>query len=71
MKPNGGFGPGSPRAMNERSCEPEAIRKGLAGIRDFRGVTGTITMRDDHNPKKGMVIMTVENGKFIFYSRLN
>lgn len=40
-------------------------------MRDFRGVTGTITMRDDHNPKKGVVIMTVENGKFIFHSRPN
>ena len=34
------------------SAEPAAVRDALAATKDFPGVTGTITMGDDRNPKK-------------------
>jgi len=43
-----------------------AIRDQLAVVKDFRGVTGNITMGLDRNPIKSVVMIKVENGKFAF-----
>jgi len=43
------------------SLERAAIRYALATTREFRGVTGTITMDDHHNPVKPAVVLKIRN----------
>jgi branched-chain amino acid transport system substrate-binding protein len=50
----------------------EAIREGLAGIRNYQGVTGTIGYEDGTgDPVKSVVILKVEDGKAKFYQLVN
>lgn len=46
------------------SINPEDIRDALAETRDFKGVTGTITMDENGDANKSAVILQVKNGKF-------
>ena len=46
------------------------IAQTLAATKDFPGVSGTITMGPDHNPVKGVVILKVENGKFVYQTTM-
>jgi branched-chain amino acid transport system substrate-binding protein len=48
------------------STEGKRVRDALASTKDFRGVTGTITMDADRNPVKPVVVLQVENGRFRF-----
>jgi branched-chain amino acid transport system substrate-binding protein len=48
------------------SDEPAALRDALAGTKDFPGVTGTITMDQDRNPKKPGIVIRVQDGKFTY-----
>ncbi|MFY9551025.1 MAG: ABC transporter substrate-binding protein [Thermoanaerobaculia bacterium] len=48
------------------STEGRRVRDALASIKDFPGVTGTITMDADRNPIKPVVILKVEGGRFRF-----
>ncbi|MDT2828482.1 MAG: ABC transporter substrate-binding protein [Enterococcus viikkiensis] len=48
---------------DEGKATPEAIDKGLAGLKDFVGVTGKITMDKDHNPVKSAVVLGLTDGK--------
>jgi branched-chain amino acid transport system substrate-binding protein len=48
------------------SAEPAAVRDALAATKDFPGVTGTITMGDDRNPKKPAVVIRVQDGSFTY-----
>ena len=43
-----------------------AIRKALAKTKDFKGVTGRITINKDRNAEKTAVIIAFENGKRVF-----
>jgi branched-chain amino acid transport system substrate-binding protein len=43
-----------------------ALRDALAGIKEFTGVTGTITMDADRNAEKPAVVLKVGSGKFDF-----
>jgi branched-chain amino acid transport system substrate-binding protein len=43
------------------------VRDALASTKDFKGVSGTMTMGPDGNPVKNVVINKVENGKFKYY----
>lgn len=43
-----------------------AIRNALATTRDFKGVSGNITIDADRNAKKDAVVLKVEGGKFKF-----
>ena len=46
------------------STEGKRVREALASTRDFRGVTGAITMDADRNPVKPAVILKVERGRY-------
>ena len=48
------------------STEGPKVRDALAGTKDFKGVSGTLTMGPDGNPIKSMVINKVQNGKFVY-----
>jgi branched-chain amino acid transport system substrate-binding protein len=48
------------------SAEPAALRDALAGTKDFSGVTGTITMDQERNPKKPAIVIRVQDGKFTY-----
>ncbi len=48
------------------STEGRRIRDALAATKDFRGVTGMITMDADRNPIKPAVVLRVEGGRFRF-----
>ncbi|MDO4542400.1 MAG: ABC transporter substrate-binding protein [Bacillota bacterium] len=44
------------------STEPEQIKDAMAATENFSGVTGTITIDENHNPIKSIVIIGLENG---------
>lgn len=41
----------------------ESVKKALASTKDFKGVTGTITVDTNHNAQKSIVVIQLENGK--------
>lgn len=47
------------------------IRDALAATKDFKGVSGTISMGENGNPIKSMVINKVEKGKFVYVTTIN
>lgn len=47
----------------EDSADSIAITKGLSELTDFVGVTGNITMDENHNPKKSLVVIGLTDGK--------
>lgn len=47
----------------EDSADSIAITKGLSELTDFVGVTGNITMDENHNPKKSLVVIGFTDGK--------
>lgn len=53
------------------STDGSEIRNALTATKDFQGVTGMITMGDNGNPVKSMVINQVENGKFAAVTVIN
>lgn len=53
------------------SADGTKIREALANTKDFRGVSGTITMGEEGNPIKSMVINKVEGGKFVYVTTVN
>ncbi|MGQ9688418.1 MAG: ABC transporter substrate-binding protein [Desulfobaccales bacterium] len=60
------------QAMTQaNSLEGSQIAQVLAGLKDFPGVSGTITMDQNHNPVKGVVIIKVDKGKFLYQTTIN
>jgi branched-chain amino acid transport system substrate-binding protein len=53
------------------STDGTKIRDALVAMKDFKGVSGTITMGDNGNPIKSMVINKVEGGKFVYVTTVN
>ena len=53
------------------STDGTKIRDALAATKDFKGVSGTITMGADGNPIKSMVINKVSGGKFVYVTTIN
>jgi branched-chain amino acid transport system substrate-binding protein len=47
------------------------VAQTLAATKDFPGVTGTITMGENHNPIKGVTIIKVEQGQFVYQTTIN
>lgn len=47
----------------EKSANSVKITTGLADLKNFKGVTGTITMNHHHNPEKSMVIEKLTAGQ--------
>ena len=52
------------------SLDGGKIAQVLAGLKDFPGVSGTITMDRNHNPVKGVVIIKVDKGKFVYQTTI-
>lgn len=53
-----------------KSTNGKAIRDAIAATKKFEGVTGYITIDDDHNAVKDAVIKTVKDGKFSFMATI-
>jgi branched-chain amino acid transport system substrate-binding protein len=47
------------------------VAQALAATKNFAGVTGVITMGPNHNPVKGVTIIKVEQGKFVYQTTIN
>ncbi|MFC6206512.1 ABC transporter substrate-binding protein [Levilactobacillus tongjiangensis] len=48
---------------NEGSANSVKITDGLAKLKNFKGVTGTITMNQHHNPEKSMIVEQLTKGE--------
>jgi branched-chain amino acid transport system substrate-binding protein len=48
------------------TTEPAKLRDAIAATKDFKGVTGIITIDEKRNAKKSAVIRTIANGAFKF-----
>jgi branched-chain amino acid transport system substrate-binding protein len=46
------------------------VAQALAETKDYPAVTGNITMGPDHNPVKSVVIIKVEQGKFVYQTTI-
>jgi branched-chain amino acid transport system substrate-binding protein len=53
------------------SLEGPKIAQALAATKNFPGVSGTITMDKNHNPIKGVVVIKVDKGKFVYQTTIN
>lgn len=59
-------------AINQAgSLDGAKIAPALAATKDFPGVTGQITMGPDHNPIKGVTVIKVEKGQFVYQTTIN
>jgi branched-chain amino acid transport system substrate-binding protein len=47
------------------------VRDGLAATRDFQGVSGKISIGEDGNAVKGVVINQVKDGKFVYVTSMS
>ncbi|MHC5374196.1 ABC transporter substrate-binding protein [Enterococcus sp. LJL120] len=47
---------------DQGSADSNAITEGLASLKDFEGVTGTMTIDADHNPEKSAVVIGLTDG---------
>jgi len=54
-----------------KTTEPAKLREAIAATKNFRGVTGLITLDEQRNPTKSAVVLTVKNGKFEFVETVN
>ncbi len=52
------------------SADPQAITDALASLTDFEGVTGTMTMDEQHNPIKAGVIIEYVDGAQVMNTRI-
>jgi branched-chain amino acid transport system substrate-binding protein len=53
------------------STDGAKVRDALADTKSFQGISGTITMGEEGNPVKSMVINKVEGGKFVYVTTVN
>lgn len=53
------------------STDGTKIRDTLAATKNFEGVSGIITMGEDGNPIKSVVVNKVESGKFVYVTTIN
>jgi branched-chain amino acid transport system substrate-binding protein len=51
-----------------KSLEGKDLAEAINSTKDFKGVTGTITIDEKRNAKKLAVIQKVENGEFSFFT---
>jgi len=53
------------------STEGPKVREAMVATKDFKGVSGNISMDESGNPTKSMVINRVEGGKFVYVTTVN
>jgi branched-chain amino acid transport system substrate-binding protein len=60
-------------AAMARSKSPAGpkVARALAATKNFPGVTGAISMGPNHNPIKGVTIIKVEKGQFVYQTTIN
>ena len=46
------------------STEPNKVREALAATKDFPGASGTTTIDAEHNAKKSVVVLKIDDGQF-------
>jgi branched-chain amino acid transport system substrate-binding protein len=52
------------------AADPEKIKDALSNIKDFVGVTGTMTIDANHNPIKAGIIIEYKDGKQVMNTRV-
>ncbi|NLX63409.1 MAG: ABC transporter substrate-binding protein [Clostridiaceae bacterium] len=52
------------------STDTVAIKDALAATKDFRGVTGTFSMDENHDPVKAVVVVEIQNGEYVRSERV-
>lgn len=52
-------------------ANPEKLKKALESTKDFKGVTGTITIDENHNPIKSTTIIELKDGVPVFLKKLD
>jgi branched-chain amino acid transport system substrate-binding protein len=58
-------------ARQQRSVEPKAIAKGLAAIREYQGVTGTMRWDGSPDPAKSVVVAVIREGELAFETQVD
>lgn len=53
------------------SADPQAIRDALEATENFPGITGTITINEDHNAEKSAVVLKITGGKFAYFATID
>jgi branched-chain amino acid transport system substrate-binding protein len=53
------------------SADPTKIRDALEQTKDYKAVTGTLTLDQNHNPIKSAVVMEYKDGKETFRTKIN
>lgn len=48
------------------STDKEAIKNAINSTKDFKGVTGTITLDENRNPVKDAFVLEAKDGKFVY-----
>ncbi|NLB18333.1 MAG: ABC transporter substrate-binding protein [Syntrophomonadaceae bacterium] len=56
--------------IDANSTDPEAITAALATIKDFQGITGSMTIDEQHNPVKAGVIIEFKDGNQVMNTRI-
>jgi branched-chain amino acid transport system substrate-binding protein len=54
-----------------KSTRGEAVREALAETKDFGAVSGKLSIGEDGNAVKPMVINVVKEGKFVYLTTVN
>lgn len=52
-------------------ADPMKLKDALASTKDFKGVTGTITIDENHNPIKSITILQMKDGEQTFLKKLD
>ena len=52
------------------AADPVKIKDALASTKNFKGITGTLSIDENHNPVKAVTILEVKNGKPTFLKKL-
>lgn len=52
-------------------ADREKLKEALASTKDFKGITGTISIDKNHNPVKSITILKEKNGEQLFLKKLD
>jgi branched-chain amino acid transport system substrate-binding protein len=52
-------------------ADPEKLKEALAATKDFKGVTGTLSIDEKHNPLKSVTILELKEGEPTFLKKLD
>ncbi|WP_290773360.1 ABC transporter substrate-binding protein [Anaerofustis sp.] len=52
------------------STDPQKVSEALAATKDFKAVTGTLSIDEKHNPVKETVVLEFKDGKALFNTKL-